>query len=98
MKNFVPCAFVNDENPVGYGDILGYKVSSNDDWPASEELILSAIRNVHYNHPDAPDHAILVVPENKVIARAIPGDSKYPIMKMLHLNQLACQQLVQSNW
>lgn len=98
MKNHIPCAFVNDENPIGYGDILGYKVSSNANWPESQELILSVIRNVHYKHPDAPDDAILIVPENKIMIRAIPGDSKYPLIQMLYLNQLACQQLVQSNW
>lgn len=98
MKNFVPCAFVNDQNPVGYGAILGYKVSSNEDWPKSEELILSVIRNVHYQHPDAPDDAVLIVPENRIMIRVQPGDSKYPLIKMLQLNQLACQQLVQSNW
>lgn len=97
MKNHVPCAFVNDENPVGYGNILGYMVSSNEN-PLNEELTFSVIRDVHYNHPDAPDDAILVTPQNKVLIRVKPGDSKYPLIKMLYLNQLACKQLVQSNW
>lgn len=97
MKNHVPCAFVNDENPVGYGAILGYKVSSNDD-PRNEELTLSVIRDVHYRHPDAPDDAILVTPVSKTIARAKTGDSKFPLLKMLHLNQTACKELIDVNW
>lgn len=83
MKNHIPCAFVNDENPVGYGAILGYKVTSNDD-PRNEELTLSVIRDVHYRHPDAPDDAILVTPTSRTIARVKNGDSKFPALKMLH--------------
>lgn len=97
MNNHVPCAFVNDENPVGYGSVMGYNVSSNND-PLNEELILSVVRNVHYRHPDAQNDAILVVPVSRTIVRAKSGDSTFPVLKMMHMNLLLCKDIVETNW
>lgn len=87
IKNYVECAFVNG-NPIRYGRIVGYMVTQNED-----ELILSSIREVFYQHPDAPDHAVLSVKEAEIITRAKEGDINYPSIYMLFMAQKNCEKI-----
>lgn len=91
MTTFIPCAFVNsEENPVGYGRILGFNVKSNEQNVSnlSEiELVYSVCEEVHYRHPDAKDEAILVVPQNRILARVRYGDHNFDLIRALYITQ-----------
>lgn len=90
-KNFVPCAFVNG-NPVKFGPDQGFLVEES---VVGEKkfLTLSVMRQTYYEHPDAPNDAILSVIEPSVVTRAFEGDEDYPNLMMLFMAQKAISKI-----
>jgi hypothetical protein len=98
-ENFIPCAFVNSmENPVGYGNILGFHISSNEKEVVGfgeVELVLSVVEQVKYRHPQALNEAVLTVPENRIIARCRYGDHNFTLLYSLYIAQQNVVKFVQ---
>jgi hypothetical protein len=91
IPQFIPCAFVNQEEIIKYGDFVGYKVTENQ--TVADELTLTIIQEVFYKHPDAPNHALLSVYQPFTTLRARKGDRFYPQLLSLLLAQQIINQI-----
>lgn len=76
---FIPCAFVNSENPpVKQIHHDGYNVTQDGD-----ELVLWGFYDVYYPHPQTPENATLQVLERRELLRIQSNDSRYPALFLL---------------
>ena len=88
--NYIPCVFVNSL-PQKYGPIRGFSVEKKDG--LRPEFVLSIFRDVHYEHPEAPHDAVLVVTESHTVMRAKEGDRYYSQLALIKAAQDVAERM-----
>lgn len=86
MTNFIPCAFINIEEPPLGEKYLGMVVEEHLNYNVTE-LLLYVFYEVSYKHPEAPKDSILVVIEKRLNSRIRSTHILYPGLYLLLQSQ-----------